>query len=669
MNAYLTRYRIAWLAIVATCTLLSAVSHPVKAADRENCLMCHRHRFIGRIDKNGKRWNYNVDEALYNRSLHRLIECRECHTNITRIPHDPITQTVNCANLCHVKPPFAQKKFSHAKIIALFNGSVHGIRPQDSEKVRRAKPGCKFCHLNPLYAKISEKRVIQTEALRRCYNCHLPSGVTQAYRHIAHRLRRKTSRSPGQIVRLCSKCHQDVALMKSLNVSGKALEAVKTYNRSIHGRLVGLGSQKAADCISCHASSALHDIYKKENQRATIYKGNLAITCGQCHKKTNSWFVRIAVHPGTRAEKNPLVHLASIILKSVVYGVIFCLLVLSLGEAHARRREGVKLRLRDGTSWRRKAKGKSAKQQAAGPPEKTRHRNPPFTSYVIGTALMLLTGVAFTDVVYHLTLSAHGPGLLRPLFGKHAQHSKSKILEKARRLEDLEQHRHFHNVAPALPRLPENIRPACFICHSDYPHAKNKKLRGIMNIHTQFLVCEACHLQEQPGARMVYKWYNPLDSHPKGPFYGTSYEPQTGYLAKGKDPLAKIAPYVQSKTGAVVLAVKVQNAPLARDYMQVRHQLSPVQREEIKNKFHAGIQPRGRDCRQCHSANSILDFKRLGFAENRISNLINLDVIGMLSKYKHFYIPDFFTQPQALHGDEMQKKGFLKRNKEPRGMR
>ncbi|KKL45152.1 hypothetical protein LCGC14_2358560, partial [marine sediment metagenome] len=72
--------------------------------------------------------------------------------------------------------------------------------------------------------------------------------------------------------------------------------AVKTYNRSIHGQAVMLGSQEAADCVSCHATSALHDIYKKDEEKATVHKDNLQTTCKQCHEKTNKEFIQIAVH-------------------------------------------------------------------------------------------------------------------------------------------------------------------------------------------------------------------------------------------------------------------------------------------------------------------------------------------------------------------------------------
>jgi hypothetical protein len=324
-----------------------------EASDKENCMMCHKYRFIGRIDDEGKKHNYNVDEFMYNHSVHRNISCGDCHTYIKKIPHDPVTEKVNCANVCHMKPPFSQEKFSHEKIVETFNQSAHGIKASDTKKLKEAQPDCKFCHMNPLFTMISADIVDYDETLRRCFNCHPEFGVTQAYKHFTHRLRKKTSRSPQEIVEICSKCHADTSLMKGLNVSEKVLTAVESYNRSIHGKLVKLGSQKAADCISCHATNALHDIYKHDNKKSTIHEDNIQNTCRQCHSRTDSWFIKVAVHPGKHGEDHPIIHFLSIVLRFAIYGSVLSLVGLMLFETYGRKKNGIKLLFKDGSTWRR----------------------------------------------------------------------------------------------------------------------------------------------------------------------------------------------------------------------------------------------------------------------------------------------------------------------------
>ncbi len=329
---------------------------PAYAADKENCLMCHKYRFLGRIDEQGKKRNYNVDENIYGSTVHRNVPCRDCHTNIKNLPHEPVTEEVSCANQCHIKPPFAKENFSHKKIITEYNKSVHGLHEDDTEALKAAKPYCKYCHLNPVFTSVSEERIAGS-SLQRCLNCHEEKGVTQAYKHITHRLRAKTSRSRQEIVELCSKnCHEDVDLMKSFNVSSESLESVETYNRSIHGKAVALGSQETADCVSCHATSRIHDIYKKDEPISTVHKDNIKTTCEQCHRDVNDKFVKIDVHSGITHDEKPFLHFLEVSLGFVLYGTIFGLLSLAFLETVGRKKDGIKWEIKNGTTWRGKSK-------------------------------------------------------------------------------------------------------------------------------------------------------------------------------------------------------------------------------------------------------------------------------------------------------------------------
>jgi len=191
------------------------------------------------------------------------------------------------------------------------------------------------------------------------------------------------------------------------------------------------------------------------------------------------------------------------------------------------------------------------------------------------------------------------------------------------------------------PQLPENVRPVCYICHSDYPHSKSKKVRAMLNMHTEFFVCETCHIEEQNKGRVVYKWYNPLDKEPKGPFFGTSYDPETGNLLEVDDQFSKIAPFFELR-GELKSAIQIQDSALAQDYMRVRDKLTPEQRDNVKKKFHVNIKAKGHDCDKCHSKFGILKFREMGFTENRTIDLEQLNIKGMVTKYENFYIPNLF---------------------------
>jgi hypothetical protein len=80
--------------------------------------------------------------------------------------------------------------------------------------------------------------------------------------------------------------------------------------------------------------------------------------------------------------------------------------------------------------------------------------------------------------------------------------------------------------------------------------------------------------------------------------------------------------------------------------MRVRDQLTPEQRDGVKNQFHVNVKGKGHDCKTCHSEKGILDFQKLGFDENRTMDLVQLNVKGMLTKYEEFFLPDLLKEPE-----------------------
>jgi hypothetical protein len=342
--------------ILMVTAVLSGFSK-ARAADEENCLMCHKYPSLARIGADGLVKNYYINEHIFLNSLHGQVACRGCHGYIKKFPHDPVTEKVNCGNVCHIKPPFSEENFSHQKIIGVFDSSIHAVKPDASPLMKASDPDCKYCHLNPLYQRVDEKTISYGKTLDRCLNCHQRRGVTRAYRHIMHRLRHKTSRSSQKIVALCAGCHANGPLMKELGLKGVALDAVQTYKESIHGKMTTLGSERAADCISCHASSLIHDIYKPDNPKSSINTDNLQTTCKNCHKKINPYFVKIAVHPTLEDPHNPILFIISnLILRTILYGTVFGLMGLLFMETWRRKSDGAAMQLKSGTSWRKKKK-------------------------------------------------------------------------------------------------------------------------------------------------------------------------------------------------------------------------------------------------------------------------------------------------------------------------
>lgn len=261
-------------------------------------------------------------------------------------------------------------------------------------------------------------------------------------------------------------------------------------------------------------------------------------------------------------------------------------------------------------------------------------------SYLIGAIFIALSLIVLAGVVFHLTVSPYGPQLLKPIQDRFFAQPVSNILQEARRHEEQEIHRHFHRIVK-MPQVSENDQSVCYICHSDYPHSKNKKIRSLLNMHTQFFVCEACHIKEPPGTAVVYRWYNPENDHPTGPFMGTHYDAHTADLMQVKDLTSKMAPYIP-KGDQFEFAIQRQDAPLAKDYIKVRDRLTPEQRDAVKRKFHVNIKPVGYACKACHAKKGRIDFKQLGFSDYRTAVLQQLSIQGKLTQNKKVFLPNLF---------------------------
>lgn len=277
----------------------------------------------------------------------------------------------------------------------------------------------------------------------------------------------------------------------------------------------------------------------------------------------------------------------------------------------------------------------------AGKPKRLNH---PIAAYLVGTCVVGIILAVFAGVVYHFTFSPDAPEIISPVRAKFMAAPQSEILAEAKQQEEFETHRHFHNIVE-WPQLDETDRPVCFICHSDFPHSKNKKVRSLLNMHTQYFVCEACHLKqdEEKPLLVEYKWYSPHAENPAGPFFGTHYDDESGNLAVEYDKLAKMAPYLR-KGVQLESAIQKQDAPLAKDYMKVRDKLSPEQRDGVKNKFHQNVKDKGHECQSCHQPEKpLLNYAQLGFSPKRIEDIQQLNIKGMITKYEEFYLPKLFN--------------------------
>ncbi|MBI5893733.1 MAG: hypothetical protein HZB79_08815 [Deltaproteobacteria bacterium] len=349
------------------------------AADDENCLMCHKYIKMGRITEEGERKYYYVDEEIFSKTVHNRVKCRDCHSYIEKLPHDPVKEGVQCNSKCHsIQNPATRKDFDHNNIYDVYMKSVHGREKVAAKEVDKDKPYCIFCHTNPLYIPHEipnadgtvRSAEVPAAIADRCDVCHQKREfVEHRYLHTARRIL-SVKRSPQEVVELCLTCHGNEEFLErheklhegeGKHLGKKFTFAGEAYQESFHGKVTKYGFKEAANCLSCHAKSenyylAVHDIRSSKDPESTTHKNNRVNTCGKCHTDANKNFARIDPHPTERKDDNPFIYYIANVYGPFGDMVTYALLGLTILETIGRKRDGIAWVLRRGSTWRKKSK-------------------------------------------------------------------------------------------------------------------------------------------------------------------------------------------------------------------------------------------------------------------------------------------------------------------------
>ncbi|MFY9611532.1 MAG: cytochrome b/b6 domain-containing protein [Blastocatellia bacterium] len=212
-----------------------------------DCVGCHDNADLTR-DLAGKPASFQVSRARFADSVHGLLDCSSCHSDVNTVPHASPAK-VDCGS-CHQDASAAYNKGLHAK--AIQSGNIKAAT-------------CVDCH--------GEAHAIQRSSDPR-------STVNHA-----------------NIAATCGSCHGEKFVMEG---SGLTTRPFLSYQESVHGRAVASGNAKAAACTDCHGS---HDIRPPTDAQSAIARFNVPRTCGQCHGDIATEFGR-SIHGQSLARGN-----------------------------------------------------------------------------------------------------------------------------------------------------------------------------------------------------------------------------------------------------------------------------------------------------------------------------------------------------------------------------
>ena len=214
----------------------------------------------------------------------------------------------------------------------------------------------------------------------------------------------------------------------------------------------------------------------------------------------------------------------------------------------------------------------------------------------------------------------------------------------------------------AITRLDDES--SCRVCHPLYPHSNNKKVRALLNMHTGFMLCEVCHLKKEDLTLLQFNWKNPEHFEYVGEPYGTITH-HTGHNSNRViQEMLKMSPEIsksdahEGKNGALIsrIAVYMKNGgkkrilmntkdlDMAKEYMNKESTLSEKDKKDSFELFHKDIARKEVSvaCNECHVANGMIDFEKLGFDKQSSNDLKYLNIKSLVTKYDTFYFPNLF---------------------------
>ena len=296
-------------------------------ADNDNCLICHDIPNLTLHKKDGDFRSYEIIPHNYSRSIHRNIECRDCHTDIDSYPHNDTVEPVDCSKSCHITRPFEETLFSHKKQVKQHENSVHGFNPNQSIQENLEKPSCKFCHSNETVDFPDLNRLNKTN---HCTSCHDGLGVENVIVHVDYHMNHRSAKNSKDIVELCSSCHSDDSKMVQFDVNPTQ---VKGFEHQFHGKALNLGLDEVANCSDCHSS---HLVLSTDEKLSTLHQDNIVSTCSDnnnCHIDPTIEFSKAAVHSIPTQEQSPIlfyVEWGFIILTGGVMSLLFAHILLDI---------------------------------------------------------------------------------------------------------------------------------------------------------------------------------------------------------------------------------------------------------------------------------------------------------------------------------------------------
>jgi cytochrome b subunit of formate dehydrogenase len=270
----------------------------VTVTSRVDCSICHAET-VGM-------YATGTHGTLADRGDPNAPHCHDCHgVHNIRDHRDPGSPTypINVPDLCgrcHREGQTAAIRYNGKQhnILRNYRMSIHGKGLLESGLVVTAM--CTDCHTahHVLPADDPESSVNHNNIPQTCAECH--HGIYEEFTQSIHSPTVSTSNEPLPV---CDDCHFSHTITSAgnegfklaiMNQCGTCHEDVtETYFETIHGKVSRLGHVAAAKCYDCHGA---HNILPPNDQKSTLSRNNIVLTCGECHRGSHRQFAGYLTH-------------------------------------------------------------------------------------------------------------------------------------------------------------------------------------------------------------------------------------------------------------------------------------------------------------------------------------------------------------------------------------
>jgi hypothetical protein len=287
-----------------TAVAVTAAAPSVRAADEDDpkwCRTCHDEPVFGMEG--------------FGRSVHADLSCQDCHEGYTFNPHEK----VEAVDLDEYKVYVERGSRAPVALAACLN--CHDEVTETPGYVPHRMGGPKAEGEEPAEG-VAEAAI--EKGLPYCLDCHGDPHLIPKYELLEPHARRQMHNEH------CISCHGNEEKMSARDY---ATTPVETYEHSMHGRKLALGSDTAPGCPDCHGS---HD-------RMDLHVPTIAAErCSKCHEGVDAKFATLVSHRPVDKAKRPIAFYTQRFFGWLTFLTILFLVTHVLLDLNATIREGMR---------------------------------------------------------------------------------------------------------------------------------------------------------------------------------------------------------------------------------------------------------------------------------------------------------------------------------------